>query len=455
MRNKHQLVKRLPLYLDDLSTAKEYLEKMAREGWMLVGMKGFRYVFEMCEPREINFAVEIFDQASMFDTFESDENLEYIEYCEKAGWNFICANGKIQFFYTEDLDLVPIETDDELKFKAILKSMKMENIWTMYLLPLMSIFYIVNPLSLYKYDRLTSFVSFSIFVLFSSLLVMSIVRLVCFHLWKNRCKKSIAEGKGLVHRKHPNPKIINMAGLGIMLVWSFLGYIAWCKSGDRVNLIIFFSSTITLLGIGISMITAMIMRKKKVKPGINLFAQVTIPCIFILGLIVFEIFAIININDQAQEKEQVLITMSTLGYKQNNHHEFSVTYNNFGKFLLELESYFELGQGKGDEAPVMLYYLYRTKWNPIYDLVEQNVKMGILPEKYSVVESGFLEVTQIINSNEMEVYFYEKPGEEMGYRYVFFYDHMILDLYTNFILDDIQIKNIGEKLEGESPMVLI
>ena len=48
---------------------------------------------------------------------------QYRDYCEEAGWKYVCSKGKIQIFYTEDnLDLIPIHTDEKEKFKQIIKA---------------------------------------------------------------------------------------------------------------------------------------------------------------------------------------------------------------------------------------------------------------------------------------------------------------------------------------------
>ena len=62
------------------------------------------------------------DKVSIFDHKDSDVALEYREYCQAAGWNYVCQEGKIQIFYTEgDKEIISIHTDEDEKFKAVFK----------------------------------------------------------------------------------------------------------------------------------------------------------------------------------------------------------------------------------------------------------------------------------------------------------------------------------------------
>ena len=102
-KNANTLTQSKAIAYDNLSATARHLEKMAKEGWMLKEVLGMgKLTFEKCEPKTLRFSVEIFAEGSVFDTTPTNENLEYIEYCKRAGWNFICANGNLNFFYTED-----------------------------------------------------------------------------------------------------------------------------------------------------------------------------------------------------------------------------------------------------------------------------------------------------------------------------------------------------------------
>ena len=99
----------------------QYLNEQASKGYMLEKVVGTSYYFRKSEPRKVKYAAHIFSKASMYDTIPAKTTAEFIEYCEAAGWKYICANGKIQYFYTEDEEVTPIETDAKEELKILNK----------------------------------------------------------------------------------------------------------------------------------------------------------------------------------------------------------------------------------------------------------------------------------------------------------------------------------------------
>ncbi|MBZ9689572.1 DUF2812 domain-containing protein [Clostridium estertheticum] len=75
---------------------------------------------------------------------DSDVALEYREYCEAAGWTYICEDGSTQIFYTEgDKQIISIHTDEEEKFKAVFKS-SMKNVYGQMILNISNFLVIVS-----------------------------------------------------------------------------------------------------------------------------------------------------------------------------------------------------------------------------------------------------------------------------------------------------------------------
>lgn len=100
-----------------------YLNKMALKGWKLKSIQGKLLKFVKMEPRKLKYSVDTLDGISFFDGKDSVTALEYREYCEAAGWNFVCEAEKIQIFYAEEyLQSIAIHTDEEEKFKNISKA---------------------------------------------------------------------------------------------------------------------------------------------------------------------------------------------------------------------------------------------------------------------------------------------------------------------------------------------
>jgi uncharacterized membrane protein (DUF485 family) len=107
----------------ECGAAEEYLEVMAEKGWRLQSIKGTFLKFKRIEPKKLKYTVDILNKVFHYDPNDSDITLEYREYCEAAGWNYVCAKRKIQIFYTEEVNnTVSIQTDEEEKFKSVFKA---------------------------------------------------------------------------------------------------------------------------------------------------------------------------------------------------------------------------------------------------------------------------------------------------------------------------------------------
>lgn len=123
MKKGNNLVKKFyPILRYETEAITEYLEKMAAEGLFIKSIDRVIYTFEKTEPRKVKFYIDAFDKASWFDTRAEEETLDYKEYCERAGWNYVCTDGKFQVFYTENMDAVPIETDMNKRLNMIIKA---------------------------------------------------------------------------------------------------------------------------------------------------------------------------------------------------------------------------------------------------------------------------------------------------------------------------------------------
>ena len=99
-----------------------FLEDMSEKGYMLTGAYGSVYTFEECEPVKRRFQVDFFSKASIFNSRSGTNTEDYIEYCESAGWTHCLGSGRMEFFYTEDMEIPEIETDDENRFQSIAKA---------------------------------------------------------------------------------------------------------------------------------------------------------------------------------------------------------------------------------------------------------------------------------------------------------------------------------------------
>lgn len=107
----------------ECNAVKEYLEMMAEKGWMLQSISMNFFKFKKIEPRKISYSVNPLEKASIFDTEDTDEALEYRKIYEDDGWRFIDQANKVQIFMSEyECKTTPIHKEPEELFKSISKA---------------------------------------------------------------------------------------------------------------------------------------------------------------------------------------------------------------------------------------------------------------------------------------------------------------------------------------------
>jgi len=89
-----------------------FLNKKANEGWHFVGWK-LGLIFEMGEPEDTEYVVDVFTKGSNMDTKPEENTKEFAEYCEAAGWKFIDSNQKFCVFKKLDENAEDIVTIEE------------------------------------------------------------------------------------------------------------------------------------------------------------------------------------------------------------------------------------------------------------------------------------------------------------------------------------------------------
>jgi len=119
-RKQKEKIRRMHMgYPLEVKSKESYFEKMSEEGYLLSGNSALFLEFTKCEPKKRKFHIEYFYKASIFDSKPEKNTEEFIDYCESAGWTHCLSVGKMQCFYTEDLDNTAIETDSVQRFKNL------------------------------------------------------------------------------------------------------------------------------------------------------------------------------------------------------------------------------------------------------------------------------------------------------------------------------------------------
>lgn len=231
-----------------------FLEEMSESGYMLTDAYGSIYKFEACEPATRRFQVDFFSKVSIFDSRPEMKTEEYIEYCKTAGWTHCLGNGKMQYFYTEDMEIPEIETNDDFRFQSITRT----ELWSRMPLWILSIFYAYIGLDIVRdtmndYLQWAGFISSPIvmgfLIFFSMYAIGAVISFADFMMFYLGNKKRLNRGESInLYSPEQSKRRVRyrMIGLGILLspliFTTFQSASQW--SITLVTLLLFVSSAV-------------------------------------------------------------------------------------------------------------------------------------------------------------------------------------------------------------------
>ena len=328
----------------ECTAVEEYLEDMAEKGWLLEKISGYLFTFKKIEPKKLKYSVDAFSKISVLDVDDSDVAMDYRQYCIAAGWKYICQVGKIQVFYTDDVEnIVPIQTDDEEKFTSIFKS----SLYNVFMNLLVAVLFGFNLYMQFfqgtlEYN-LTSNLSLFSGVMILSVIAMNVTSVISFFIWVIRSKVKKRNGEFIPYNNYKQLKrknCLNKIELGIAII--ALMFVT--SSTNDILSITAVMLSISLTSIfGVIFIKKFINRKKYSKP-----AKFAISVIGILITIIMTINITmfgLRITSNSHEKSANLpqkstFTLSDLGYKDGNPEE---VYERFSKSILAESLYYSSG----------------------------------------------------------------------------------------------------------------
>ena len=112
--NNNTFVRLILFKEHECKAVEQYLEEMALKGWILEDISLKFFIFKKSKPKKLKFTVDIFTDLKAG---------EYIEYCEASGWNYICETNNYLIFCTENDDITPIQTDEDILLNKLSNSM--------------------------------------------------------------------------------------------------------------------------------------------------------------------------------------------------------------------------------------------------------------------------------------------------------------------------------------------
>jgi len=403
MRNKKTVVFLYEAY--ECSALEEYFESMAESGWLIKSINRPFLKFERIEPKKLKFSVDILNKISVYDPEDSEDALNYREYCEAAGWKYICQYKKIQVFYTEDYNsTIDIQTDEREKFKSLVKA-SMGNVLSYLFLVLL---WVLNTKMLFEGDLTTPLTSN--FFVFGSVGICIFIfiyssKIISFIIWFFKARKQVKEGKSMPYNNYKQLKIKNILLTAYMLVW--LGLFSFIlildesknKEGDIIFLVLMISVVI------ISVFVERYIRKKKYSRETNITLAISggVVAIFIwlilLGIIIStSLLNEDNRNEIAKTKSN--LTISDFGYKENE----SGFYGDYQKSLLAERVHYS----NQDESSSLSYTVLESRYPWIIDLQENRIIewVGRFEEDLKIRNTSLPSNIRVYSDKENEAYIF-------------------------------------------------
>lgn len=292
----------------DYKAMEEFLENMARKGWMLkkIGALSGAAIFEKIPPSNIKFYVDVFKDGGPLVPENILDVKEYRSLCEDAGWHFITSQDYLQFFYAEEgVEPIPIQTDGEMERKLVIKTMLKgelihlvlivfilrEILYELFFIPHM--FFINTP-------RMIMGISLIIFI------ISSIGKLGYFLIWVIRTRGKL---KGSNTLEPPNLKAARLRalifdGVKVSAMWIVVVFML-IDARARINEIAFIL-IIVAMSVGLAGLSRFIIKKKGKRKDDGLyFSFIGAFIVFVFLFIV--IYSLSGVLMDRDYKEEIII----------------------------------------------------------------------------------------------------------------------------------------------------
>lgn len=197
MKNKRWEMPLFSFY--DRTGMERYLEKRARQGWLLEKMSGLGWTFRRIPLRPLTFTVSYYDQTSLYEPEPSERRQIFRDFCEHAGWRLAAASPWLQVFYNDQPDPVPIETDPKLELASIHRAGK--KVLPAYILTILLGFWLGGSwVWQFLHDPLDLLVDpgwASVGLMFGGLFLYLTLDLIGYARWRRRATRAAERGEFL------------------------------------------------------------------------------------------------------------------------------------------------------------------------------------------------------------------------------------------------------------------
>lgn len=351
----------------DHSGMVRHFEKMARRGWLLENIGGMLLRYREIEPQHLHFAVTYFPDVTGFEPRKPESQRQMEELCRQAGWEQAACRGQMQVFYTTEPDPVPLDTDPDTQIDVIHRTMKKNFLPSYISLSIVAAMQIVMQLvnldSMGPVEYFSSVSWLSMFT-WSGLLVLYVIELVKYRLWR---KKALARAEEGLMTSSPHSLWVQIAAIVLLAVL----VLSWMGS-DQMGLV-----TVIMTGALCSFAAAM--AASKLMKGLNVSATwnriITIALATALSMaMVGGVTWFYLQRDRSKEQEAVTVplTLADLGYVPGGDDRVW-TMDSSSLLVTRLDC-----QHRGNGLPWLYYQVvdvhFRPLWNTcLNDLLNRDV----------------------------------------------------------------------------------
>ena len=332
-----------------------YLEEMAAKGWHLESW-GAALHFVKGAPEQVTYAVEVFSDATDYDTRPEPNTQEFAEYCEAAGWHLVDARGKMCIFKKLRSDALPITTQEERldtvfreERKGILRNILISGIWVA-----------MRWGEFLGYGFLRdAFLPQNLMILigWTTLFLAAVGSFFCLVIWKIRSKKRIRDGLMLhLGRGGPFPGFGNrgysVALIIVLPMW--LSGLVWMGEWGAVTVILVFYAAMLLMG--------WLIARFRPDAVTNQIIQILVSCVLVIGVFIIGIGSLAVEPAQTTPPEDLPLRYEDIGGDAGALEHVDTEYRSS---VLGSMSYFGLFYEDG----YVVYFIYESEKSWVLDRV--------------------------------------------------------------------------------------
>ena len=288
MRDTKRRLFKFSLY--DRTGIIEYLEKQAKDGWMLEKIDNNGFKFRRIDPKNLHFAITYLPTLTEFTPLPNDEQMNLFDFCGHTGWKSIESTLQLQVFYNENENPIPIETDALIELETIHKTGKKSFILTGYL------FVFVAALQLFSaFLRPCDIYNVTFIILWTVLLIAHSTELLRYYSWRKKALKN-AMNDGSFTSSKSNVVFKNILTVFLLISLLLMFVSAAFEFGSSIIIYIILNVLVFFLAISGIIHLSKMMRNNGVSEKTN--KAITISLVVVVTILTVTVTSVVAIIPQ-------------------------------------------------------------------------------------------------------------------------------------------------------------